>query len=516
MLRALLLIGVPILIIFLVVLLIGGPLQQPQQPTSVYYNGTHLIIENARSFEYNGKAYGPGNYAIRAPNGSLLYLKINGRTAAYRVGYAYKVVYYDGVKGVVMAYVQNLGNATLKFLGATVQTSGEVEVPASAVKVAPPAVYASASPERCTPQSCTAWISVRVEAPYAGRFQALVGGQPLDVEVNRTGYARVEVPYGYRVPVELRPWFYELVRVAPEVNATLIRTGDVVCTADSCVYPVVLRLWAQVPTDFYVYAPGGMYTASVKARNGTATLRLQLPPDATCVSVVPPARDVCITLPDRPAKLVVESVQWYYYSYSSVVAVLALYNPGLHKYASDVACEYCGPPGQEELSAVSQVYYGVAPLGRTIAVPPLSRVQVAVKVGTAGGALALENGTRVELRPPPMPAAKCTYKVEERPGSGGLQPFPSWAVTKHVYVVVEFSAPNVYYQNFVKAYAGNYSMPVVCSGQVCTAVVPVEAVLVDKSRPVALLGWRYVGNRTDVAVPTTAFIISPWCTVKIR
>jgi len=432
------------------------------------------------------------------------------------VGYAYKVVYYDGVSGVAKVRVQNLGNVTLKLLGTTVQTVGEAEVPSSAIKLPPPTVYASASPERCTPQSCTAWISVRVEAPYPGRFRASVGGQTLDVEVNRTGYIRVEVSYGYRVPVELRPWHYELVRVAPEVNATFARVGDVTCTADSCVYPVELRLWAQVPTDFYIYTPGGTYTASVKARNGTATLRLQLPPGTTCASVVPPARDVCITLPDRPAKLVAESVQWYYYSYSSVVAVLTLYNPGLHRYASGVTCENCGPPGQDELSAVSQAYYGAIPLGRTVEVAPLSRVQVAVRVGTAGGALVLENGTRIDLKPPPMPAAKCTYKVEERPGSGGLQPFPSWAITKHAYVVVEFSAPNIYYQNFVKAYAGNYSMPVTCSGQVCTAVVPVEAVLVDRARPTTLLGWRYVGNRTDVAVPTAAFITSPWCTIKIR
>jgi len=515
MLRALIIIGAFVLIIGLIVAFVGGS-QQQQQPTAVYYNGTHLIVENARSLKYGGKSYGSGTYAIRASNGSTVYLEVNGVPRAYRVGYVYQIVYYDGTRGVVRARVQNLGNASLRLLGTAVQTAGEAEVPASSVAVPPPALYASASPERCTPQTCSAWIQVTVGAPYVGKFRVLVGGQPIDIESNRTGYVRVEVPYGYRVPVELPPWRYELVRVAPEINASLVQTGNVACTQDACTYLVELRLWAQVPTDFYVYALGNVYQISVKSRNGTAALRLQLPPGATCVSVVPPARDVCIELPDRPARLVVESVQWYYYSYSSVVAVLTLYNPGFHKYISGAMCENCGPPGQEELSAASQAYYGVVPLERSIAVPPLSRVQVAVKVGAAGGALVLENGTRIELKPPPMPAAKCTYKVEERPGSGGLQPFPSWAITKHVYVVLNFSAPNVYYQNFVKAYAGNYSMPVTCSGQVCTAVVPVEAVLVDKSRPVALLGWRYVGNRTDVVVPTAAFITSPWCTVKIR
>jgi len=514
MLRALLLIGVFILAIVLA-LTFAGQRGQPA-PTTVYYNGTHLLILNARSLEYGGKSYGPGSYAIRVSNNTAVQLTLNGRPVVYKVGYAYRVIYYDGVKGVAKVYVRNLGNVTLRFMGASVQTSGEAELPASAIRVEPPTVHVYVLPERCTPQACSAWIQMTVEASYAGRFLALVGGQRIEVEVNKSGFARVEAPYGYRVPVELRPWYYDLVRVAPEVNATLIRAGNAVCTADSCVYPVELRLWAQVPTDFYVYAMGNTYTASVRARNGTAVLQLRLPPGTTCVSVVPPARDVCITLPDSPARLMVESTQWYYYSYSSVVAVITLYNPGLHKYVSEVACENCGPPGQDELSAVSQAYYGVVPLGRTIAVPPLSRMQVAVKVGTAGGMLVLENGTRIELKPPPMPTVKCTYKVEERPGSGGLQPFPSWAITKHAYVVVEFSAPNIYYQNFVKAYAGNYSMPVTCSGQVCTAVVPVEAVLVDKSRPVALLGWRYVGNRTDVAVPTTAFITTPWCTVKIR
>jgi len=513
MLRLILLIGVPALIIALLIFAAQGNRTPP--PTFVYFNGTYLMVDNARSLEYNGKTYGAGSYIIPAQNNSLIYVKINGRPIVYKISYAYKVIYYDGVRGVAKVYVQNLGNVTLKFFGVVVQSSGEAELPAGLVQVEPPDLRIDVAPERCTPQSCTAWLHITVEAPYAGRFQVVAGGQPVAVEVNRTGFAKVEAPYGYKVPVELKPWYYKLVEVAPGVNATL-RPEGVACSAESCVHLVKLRLWAEVPTDFNVFYGGNMYYASIKSNNGTAELQLQLPPGTSCVSVVPPAKDVCIDLPDRPPRLIAESVQWYYYSYSSIVAVVTAYNPGFYKYVSDVACINCGLPGQEELTAVLQTYYGVVPLGKTVTLPPMSRAQIAIRAGAAGGTLILSNGTKIDLKPPPMPSVKCKYTIEERPGSGGLQPFPSWTIVKHAYVVINFSAPNIYYQNFVRAYAGNYSMPVTCTGQVCTAVVPVEAVLVDKSRPTALLGWRYVGNRTDVAVPAAAFITSPWCTIKIR
>jgi len=514
MLRVLLLVGIPILAVVLI-FIFAGQSGRPAPPTAVYYNGTHLFIDNAKSLEYGGKTYGPGNYAIRVGNDTLIRLVLNGRPVAYKVGYAYRQLYYDGVKGVAMVYVQNLGNVTLSFMGVAVQTVGSVELPASAVQVEPPSVSVRVAPERCTPQACTAWIHVTVNAPYPGRFLVYVGGQRVEVEVNRTGFAQVEAPYGYRVPVELRPWFYDLVRVAPAINASM-QPGPVLCAQEGCTYSVKLSVWAEVPTVFSVYHQGRAYTVSIPSRNGTATLQLQLPPGTSCVSVVPPARDVCIDLPDRPARLVVESIQWYYYSHSSIIAVLTLYNPGLHRYVSDLICSNCGPPSQDELAAVLQTYYGVAPIGRTVQIAPASRVQVAMRVGTAGGTLVLENGSRIELRPPPMPAVRCNYVADERPGSGGLQPFPSWAITKHIYVVINFSAPNIYYQNFVRAYAGNYSMPVSCSGQVCTAVVPVEAILVDRANPTVLLGWHYLGNRTDVAVPATAYVKTPWCTIKLR
>jgi len=240
---------------------------------------------------------------------------------------------------------------------------------------------------------------------------------------------------------------------------------------------------------------------------------VELPLGDVCLRIAPTGQSLCLSLPYEPPKLVVKEVRWIYYSPTDVLAVLQVYNPGHTTYRSDVYCDNCGPPDREQLATLQEMAYGATPLSRTIELRPMVYTTLSLRVASSGGAMVLlANSTRYPLLPPPLPRARYMYNISVMPGSPPNINLWGWTITRYAVVSMTFDRPDVVYRNFVSAYAGNMTFPVTCSGQVCVAYIPLEAVRtgVHTSPP---NGWRVVNS---TAWPTMAYVVTPWDIIHVQ
>jgi len=489
-------------------------------PPLVYYNDSGLWILSP--VVINGTEY----KTVRIPVGNMSVVTgivSGGRRYTYVVGYSLRTLYYDGVNGYSIVEIRNLGNATLYFSGKAIRTSAVVRLN-DPPPPPPPTVNITPLNVQCDPSGCRVNLRIRLDAPYGGRVQVRLI-TPNDVRTITLQFGEdvllsTSVSYGSRIELST-PWGPTSVLIKPNITAW-IGGYNLTCHTDTCNYLVRVYISSEVPAQVRVVGPNRVYdlflvkvvTGAVVTTEATAKTYtdVELPPGDVCLTVLPTGQSLCLSLPYVPPKLLIGGIRWIYYSPTDVLAVLQVYNPGYAKYRSAIYCDNCGPPNYEQISVLQTMAYGSSPLSDVIELGPMSHAAISLRVASTGGTLVLlENNTRYPLSPPPLPKVRYTYNVSIMMGSPPDISLWGWTITRYAAVSVKFDHPNVVYRNFVSAYAGNMSCPVTCSGQVCVAYIPLEAVkTVAYASPPN--GWREVNS---TARPALAYVITPWGTIRV-
>jgi len=491
----------------------------PPQPT-VYYNDSGLWILSP--VKINGTPY----RTARIPAGNMSIVRgveYAGRKYAYVVGYHIRWLYYDGVSNYAVVEVTNLGNATLYFGGKAVQASATVRLK-DPPPPPPPSPNITLTVMQCTPTGCQLSLRVRLDAPYSGRAPARIiaagSARDVTVQLGQDLVTQLTAPYGSRIEFSTL-WGSRVLEVRPNITAW-VGGYNLTCRAGSCYYSVRVYVSSEVPAQVRVLGPNRAYDLSLfRAAIGAAPetvataktyVDVELPPGDACLKVLPTGQSLCLSLPFEQPKLVVEEVRWIYYSPTEVIAVLRASNPGYAAYSSDVYCANCGPPRDDQMAVLRSLAYGALPLAQRVELQPLSHAVFAVRVAASGGALVLlANNSEYRLAPPPLPPVKFKYNVSLMLGSPPGFVAQDWVVTRYAEVHIRFDRADVVYSNFVRAYAGNVTAPVSCSGQVCAAYIPLEmAPRGPYARPPG--GWLLVNG---TARPASAYVVTPWGVIRI-
>jgi len=508
-----------IVIVGIVVYTLFAPASSP--PPTVYYNNSGLWILSP--VKINGTEYKSVRLVVE--NMSVVTGIVSGsRRYTYVVGYSMRYLYYDGVSGYAIVEVKNLGNATLYFNHMPIRTSAVVRLSNPSLPP-PPTVNMTSAVIQCTPSGCQLGLRIRLSAPYGGRTQVKFitpsDVKTITVQFNDTLLTSATVPYGSRIELST-PWGSTVMEVRPNITAW-IGGYNLTCKADSCYYTARVYVSAEVPAQVRIVGPNKVYDLSLfKIVSGTVSetiatektyVDVELPPGDVCLYVLPTGQSLCLSLPYEPPRLVAEGVRWVYYSPTDVLAVLQIYNPGYVTYRSGVYCDNCGPPDGDQLTVLQTMAYGATPLSRTIELRPMAHMTISLRVASSGGALVLlANNTRYPLLPPPLPRVRYTYNISIVPGSPPGVNLWGWTITRYAVVSIKFDRPDVVYKNFVTAYAGNMTFPVACSGQICVAYIPLEAVKTwaYASPP---NGWRMVNS---TAWPAAAYVVTPWGIIRAQ
>jgi len=491
----------------------------PPQPT-VYYNDSGLWILSP--VRINGTQY----RSARIPAGNMSVVRgieYAGRKYAYAVGYSLRWLHYDGVDKYAVVEVQNLGNATLYFGGRAIQASATVRLRDPPLPPPPPS-NVTLTVLQCTPSGCQLNLLARLDAPYGGRVPARIvtasGARDVSVQFGKVFVTQLAAPYGSQIEFST-PWGAVRLEVRPNITAW-IGGYNLTCRTTSCYYTVRVYVSSEVPAQVRIQGPNRVYDLSLfRVVAGTAPetvataktyVDVELPPGDACLGVLPTGQSLCLSLPYEPPRLVVEEVRWIYYSPTEVLAVLRVGNPGHAPFSSDVYCANCGPPRDDQMAVLRSLAYGAVPLAQRVELRPLSYAVFALRVAASGGALSLlANNSEYRLAPPPLPPVNFAYNVSLMLGSPPDFAVYDWVVTRYAEVRIWFDRPDVVYTNFVRAYAGNATAPVSCSGQVCAAYIPLEmAPRGPYARPPG--GWLLVNG---TARPASAYVATPWGVIRV-